>query len=329
MFPDTMRNKLKNSKGQKYVKSEFYFKTLTRFIYFYCILINMDNWKPMLQKQQKAQVIRIFRPDEVHALINNIDIRDESNWTKSRESKNLIESGFTTKDIQTWMEFLLYSGTRFSEALIIHEYRDHKTGANLYQGNGTIFLPRYKGKKLRSIQSRTIYLSYKGREVLEKFFETPILPAKDEDGVKQVLTSLGTIMHKAGERIKLPERTLEYIYQEKIRDENGVPIKEMVEISQFVKNPDGTYSKMLKENYKIKEIKKYVTTNGCTVRSFRKTWESWLTAHFSGEQSMRDRVINSQGHKKETAWTHYLDISFDQEDLKNIAEEVNGYGVID
>lgn len=281
----------------------------------------------MLQKQQKAQVIRLFRPKEILALIDNIDIRDEPSWTKSRATPNLQKAGLTTEDLQVWMKFLLYSGARFSEALLIHEYRD-ENGKTLYQGNGTIWLPRYKGKEKRSIQARTIFLSNKGKKILDKFFETPMLPTQTDEGRKQTLTSLGIIMHEAGKRINLPERTFTYTYKDRIKDTDGKFVVELIETKNFTKNTDGSYTRVMKEVFKIETREEVIKTNGCSIRSFRKTWESWLTLYFSNDQHMKDKVLSSQGHLRETAWTHYLDISYDNEDLQDIGEEVEGYGVL-
>ena len=44
---------------------------------------------------------------------------------------------------------------------------------------------------------------------------------------------------------------------------------------------------------------------------------------------MRERILSSQGHKKEVALSHYLEISFDKEDLVAIGEEVKGYAVLE
>lgn len=288
---------------------------------------NNFEWKYMLQKQQKAQVIRLFRPGEILALIDHIDIKDEPSWTKSRESPNLKDSGLTTEDIRVWMKFFLYSGTRFSESLLIHKYRD-ENNKTLYQGNGTIWLPRYKGKEKRSIQSRTIFLSYKGREILEKFFDTPPLPTDSDDGRKQTLTSLSYLMKEAGKRINLPERSFTYTYKNRVKDDEGNYITEVVPTKRFTQNKDGTYEKILKEDFKIETHEEVVKTNGCSMRSFRKTWESWLTLYFADNQHMKDKVLSSQGHKRETAWTHYLDISYDNEDLQDIGYEVEGFGIL-
>ena len=289
-----------------------------------------SQWKYMLLKQQKAQVIRILRPAEAHALIDAVRIEDEPNWTKSRGLPSLKELGITSEDLKTWMKFFLYSGTRFSEAMLIHDYRD-PDGKTLYQNNGTLWLPRYKGKHMRAFQTRTIYFSYKGREVLEYFFDsasTPSLPYRTPDETKQTLTALSEILHQAGKRIGLPEKTLTISIEKTMKDKSGSPSKEMYETNSFTRNPDGTYSKVVKERILKESHEKTITTNGCAFRTFRKTWESWLTS-FYDNPLMRDKILSSQGHKKETAVSHYVEISFDKEDLEDIGKEVEGYAVLE
>lgn len=287
---------------------------------------NNDMWKYPLIKQQKAQIIRIFRPNEISSLIKHIDINDEPNWIKSRNWQTLKELGFTNDDLKTWIEFFLYSGCRFSEGLYIHDYRD-SNNKTLYHDDGTLWLPRHKGKGMRSIQTRTIYFSNKGREVMNKFFQTPSIPHIDNNDVRQTLIDLTQILHKAGKRINLPEVTLNLSIEKTLKDKDNNVIKELVTTNSFTPNPDGTYSKIMKEKVKTKTIEKTITTNGCAFRSLRKTWESWLTAYYGNDSQMRERILSSQGHKKEVAMTHYLEISFDSQDIKDIGEEVKGYAI--
>ena len=288
---------------------------------------NDNKWKYPLIKQQKAQIIRILRPKEVSALIDKVDLNNETTWIKGRKDhETLKDLGFTKKDLQIWFKFFLYSGTRFSEGVFIHDYRD-PNGNTLYHDDGTLWLPRYKGKKLRSIQTRTIYFSYKGREIMDDFFNTPQLPHSNEEDTKLTLIDLTQILHKAGTEIGLPEITLDVSIKKTIKDKDGNIIKELKPINQFKQNPDGTYSKLMKEKPKTEIIEKKITTNGCAFRSLRKTWESWLTAYYGNNPQMRERILFSQGHKKEIAMTHYLEISFDSDDIKDIGEEVKGFAV--
>ncbi len=62
---------------------------------------------------------------------------------------------------------------------------------------------------------------------------------------------------------------------------------------------------------------------GITVRTSRKTWESWLLAAYP------DKVINivlSQGHTETTALRHYFNISWTQAEREAIKEQVKGWG---
>jgi len=64
---------------------------------------------------------------------------------------------------------------------------------------------------------------------------------------------------------------------------------------------------------------------GITVRTSRKTWESWLLAAYP------DKVINivlSQGHTETTALRHYFNISWTRGERESIKAEVKGWGCI-
>lgn len=62
---------------------------------------------------------------------------------------------------------------------------------------------------------------------------------------------------------------------------------------------------------------------GITVRTTRKSWESWLLAAYP------EKVINitlSQGHTETTALRHYFNISFTPGEREAIIEQVKGWG---
>ena len=258
------------------------------------------TWKPPIWNEKKGQVVRVFRPEEVDQLIENSSVEDEGGKNKRRW---LMTRDLTNEDIRTWLRFLLYSGCRFTEATIIYSRPD------LYQDNGLIRLPYYpRGKAKRSIQARNILLSYKGREIMDKFFEINPLPAANEEDINQTLVSLTLIMHEAGKRIQLQEEEFTKVRQ--------VPILE-----------DGK-RKLDKKGKPMHTQSEYqYRTNGCMVRSMRKTWESWLLNGLSSTD-LRDKILQSQGHTSITSLTHYFNIGYDNDDLADIKKEVEGYGVI-
>ena len=63
--------------------------------------------------------------------------------------------------------------------------------------------------------------------------------------------------------------------------------------------------------------------NGLTVRTTRKSWESWLL------EAYPDKIINitlSQGHTETTALRHYFNISFTTAEKEAIKEQTKGWG---
>lgn len=59
-----------------------------------------------------------------------------------------------------------------------------------------------------------------------------------------------------------------------------------------------------------------------TVRTTRKTLESWLVATYP-DQALR--IASSQGHTEMTALKHYLNLSFTSEERLAIADQVEGW----
>ena len=62
-----------------------------------------------------------------------------------------------------------------------------------------------------------------------------------------------------------------------------------------------------------------------TVRTTRKSWESWLLATFPDKLPY---ITLSQGHSETTALRHYLNISFTQAERADIQREVRGWGCL-
>ena len=61
---------------------------------------------------------------------------------------------------------------------------------------------------------------------------------------------------------------------------------------------------------------------GITVRTSRKSWESWLLTAYEGKAV---KIALSQGHTESTALGHYLNLSFTDQEREAIVEEVRGW----
>lgn len=61
-----------------------------------------------------------------------------------------------------------------------------------------------------------------------------------------------------------------------------------------------------------------------TVRTTRKTWESWLVAV---HEDKFIRIVSSQGHKETTAISHYIGLNFKDDEYRDIINEVSDWGV--
>lgn len=62
---------------------------------------------------------------------------------------------------------------------------------------------------------------------------------------------------------------------------------------------------------------------GVTVRTSRKTLESWLLTAYPDRSAY---ITLSQGHTESTALVHYLNLSFTPAEASGIREEVSGWG---
>jgi len=61
---------------------------------------------------------------------------------------------------------------------------------------------------------------------------------------------------------------------------------------------------------------------GLCVKTFRKTWESWLMYYYP-QHSLQ--IALSQGHTNVTSLQYYLNLAFTDEDRKNMADFVGGW----
>jgi len=281
----------------------------------------VSKWKEGIWDDNPSQVVRIFRVKEIMSLLDNIDIKDETG-SGSRSWLRKEEYGLDTDDVRAWLRFLLYSGCRFSESITVHE------NPNLYRKTGSIRLPDLPGgKEKRTIKARNVWLSTYGREHIPEFYEAGKLPVSNLKEMNQTLISLTLIMHKAGNKIGLPEETFTKVSKDRMKDADGNDIT----YEKDVWNKK-THLTEKKTRYQMEKNTYTMTTNGCMVRSMRKTWESWLFSYFDGRKGpdLKDQIYLSQGHTQKTAFAHYINLAdFDKEDMKDIENMIKGYGETD
>jgi len=108
----------------------------------------------------------------------------------------------------------------------------------------------------------------------------------------------------------------------------------MLAVVEFLKNPSVPSSSHLwQENLirwsrraRLQHVPGQEESNnptGITVRTTRKSWESWLLASYP------EKIVNitlSQGHTETTALRHYFNISFTPVEREAIKEQVKGWG---
>ncbi len=256
------------------------------------------NWKVSVFDEDEGQVVRVFRPTEARMLIANVRVQDEKTW------KWLQKTNIRDQDVKLWLQAALVTGMRFPELARLHRRPD------LLERDGNISLPYDPGgKEKRTIKARTVYLSDVGRKVIPEFFKSRPLPSDNKEQTDQTLRALTTIMHAASDRIGLEMKTFTKVRRHDMLDEFGKPVL----------NDQGK-TKKEKEEYQY-------TTNGCTFRSMRKTWESWLFIAYQQEPLIFGKIFHSMGHTQQTAQGHYLNYRFDAEDLLEIRKMVQGFGI--
>lgn len=257
---------------------------------------NILKWKTPIWFTRNAQCTRILRYSEAKAVIGAIrNEKTGAQWEYTLEVPRSV--------IQIWLQALLFTGMRPSELWILHEHPE------LMQSNGSILLERDKfydvGKQKQKTKERSIYLSDLGMQIIEKFFDTPMLA----DTFPHANYALDTMLHRAGKEIGLPERT----FTRRLKKEVG---------TKEIKKGDNTKTIPIYEKVDSVQI-----TNGLMLRSFRKTWDSWLVNSFHDASPMFLMLIEkSIGHSIETAMEHYLTFDFDQEDLDEIKKATKGFG---
>lgn len=265
------------------------------------------EWKTSIFDEDKGQVVRVFRVSEVRALIANVRIEDEGTW------KHLQKFGMRTVDVQMWLQAALFTGMRFSELVNFHA-RPH-----IFERDGTISYPYIPGGKQKGKASlpRTIYLSNAGKKVIPEFLKARTMPYKEEMDIQHSCGALTDIIHKAGTRIGLEDRT----FTKQKKHDKLDPEGNIIMQKKTAKNGEI-------RNVPVKEVEIYqYTTNGATFRSMRKTCVSWHFVAYQQMQNIYDKIFTSMGHLERTSAQHYLNFRFDSEDVMEIRKIDEGFGM--
>ena len=251
--------------------------------------------KTPIWKVATRQATRILRYSEVLELLRNLELEPTGAWAR----KVAVSKG----TVQIWLQALLVTGMRFHELTILHSHPE------LLQDDGTLLLEKNKfydvGKKKQSMSERIVYLSDKGLDIVQDFFNVPLLNSNTIEAYHY----LDNVLSATGKKLGYPERSITY--------------KENRTIGMYEIEKNGK-RQMTKETAKVERT---ITTNGLSVRVFRKTWNSWLVNYFKDNNHSLTIAEMSMGHTDETALKHYLSLQFDQEDMNDIEKVVRGFGL--
>lgn len=278
--------------------------------------MNISNrkpqWKDGIYKVSSGQLKRILRPKEYEAIRHNIN-PDAQGFFKKFET--------TKGNMQRWLNFLLFSGMRFSEA-----YR-FKLNDGMYNGKPlfnperhSLWMPKDLfgdvGKQKVVNAERVLWLSNDGVYYTKRFLEHASIPLSRHTRMRIDIRNfelvLNAMLKDSADMIGLPKRTFTITRKEKIKDMWGNPVMD--------ENGKPKYRKV---NVPLRE-----ETSGVITRSLRATWESYLTAMYMHDPLAVLNITASMGHTVETSQAYYvISGQFDSDDLKDIELFTRGWGI--
>lgn len=201
-----------------------------------------------------------------------------------------IDLGMSSDDLAIWLQTLLLTGMRFKE---LWKFREHPEAL---QTDKTILLAREvfydTGKKKQLAMERTVQLSDMGRAIMDDFLHTRI----SKKPFRITAIAIDHILENTALQLGFQSRTFKR------------KLKEWL--------PSGNYA------YNYVDL----TTTGVRIRSFRKTWDTWLINTFASDPIQMAMIYLSQGHDRTTSLNHYLTFGLDKEDKEAIRKAMKGYG---
>jgi len=264
--------------------------------------------KTPIWKIQEKQLCRVLRPSEAKLLISHVNAKLPSTAPFASQVEFVA-----TSTVQKWVYAQLFTGMRLSELWKFHEKPE------LLKPEGFIYLEKSiawdTGKKTQTTRERNVYLSDAGIRVVRDFLNAPAI----SDDFSILTTYLDNVLYQAAASAGFEKRR--YPYHEKERYFqflDGSVVETTARGSKHV--PEG--AKLV-----IRKIARERESTGIMVRSFRKTWDSWLIASFATDQNKLMLIENSLGHSIQTAMKHYLTFQFDDDDMVEIRQATAGWGM--
>ena len=98
-----------------------------------------------------------------------------------------------------------------------------------------------------------------------------------------------------------------------------------VHIKNFIKYVDDVPKRVMANKILRYSGIKSIGERGLSVKTFRKTWESWLVASYPNAIPI---IMMSQGHTDRVSIMHYLNIPFTQEERSEIRIRTAGWSGI-
>jgi integrase len=264
--------------------------------------------KTPIWKIQEKQNCRVLRPSEARLLFSHVNAKLPSTAPFASQVRFVA-----TSTVQKWLYALLFTGMRPAELFKVHERPD------LLKPEGFIHLEKSiawdTGKKTQTNRERNVYLSDAGIKVVRDFLDAPTI----SDDFSILVTYLDNVLYQAAASAGFEKRR--YPYREKVRYFqflDGSVVETTARGSKHV--PEG--AKLV-----IRKIARERESTGIMLRSFRKTWDSWLINSFATDQNKLMLIEDSIGHSVQTAMKHYLTFQFDEEDMAEIRQATAGWGM--
>ena len=246
--------------------------------------------KSSLWMESKRYVSMVLRPQQFVALYDSVNMLQVPNYLKKKYSR---------QDFQAYISNLLFTGMRYEELKRLQEREDY-----YYRKERKIYLPMEADPKSHRVhQPRHIRLSDAGVKAIEFLWTSSPMPDSYQ---------MDQLLHSWADRAGFESRTFNKQINRTVRNLKNEPVIEV--------DPEG--------NETIKKIRDQVqlTTNGMSVKVFRKTWECWLIWSYPHLESM---IIDNQGHSRGVAISHYRSLTFDKEDIEQARKFTKGWNVLE